>query len=229
MIELAAATYGIRADDGGLKTLLQPTSLTITEQRTAIIGSNGSGKSTLLRLLNGLLLPSGGSVVVNGLNTAQHGAQVRSRVAFMFTDPLSQLIMPTPLEDVELSLRRKHRNAAARRAAALKALDTQGVAHLAGSSVYELSGGERQLVALASVLATEPDIVVLDEPSTLLDLRNTSLLRQRLRALPQQVIVATHDLDLAADCDRALVVESGAVVFQGTPDAAVDFYRASVA
>ncbi|HEX9228522.1 MAG TPA: AAA family ATPase, partial [Arthrobacter sp.] len=93
-------------------------------------------------------------------------------------------------------------------------------------SIYELSGGERQLLALAAVLAVDPQVLVLDEPSTLLDLRNRELLRRTLAGLSQQVILSTHDLDLALDLDRVLVVDAGSVVFDGGPAAAVAHYRA---
>ena len=199
--------------------------LALGEQRISIIGANGSGKSTLLKLINGLVLPDAGTVDVGGRDTARHGAAVRRKVAFVFTDPLSQLVMPTPLEDVELSLRRIHRNRTDRRNAAMEILTGFGLAALADQSIYQLSGGERQLAALASVLAVAPDVLVLDEPSTLLDLKNTLLLRDRLAALPQQIILATHDLELARDSERTLVVDSGTVVYDGDPPTAVDFYR----
>jgi biotin transport system ATP-binding protein len=153
------------------------------------------------------------------------GREVRQRVGFVFTDPLSQLVMPTPLEDLELSLRRSHPSARDRRSAALAVLNGYGLAGLAENSVYELSGGERQLVALATVLAVQPRVLVLDEPSTLLDLRNTKLLRQLLAGLEQQVILSTHDLDLALDCARALVVDGGHIVFDGPAPEAVQHYR----
>ena len=130
-------------------------------------------------------------------------------MGFVFTDPLSQLVMPTGREDVELSLRRSVRNAGERRALAEAVLERFGLLALADQSVYELSGGERQLVALAAVLAVNPDILVLDEPSTLLDLRNRELLRRTLAGLDQQIILSTHDLDLALDLDRVLVVDAG--------------------
>lgn len=205
--------------------ILSVPQLMLGEQRISIIGANGSGKSTLLKLINGLVLPDTGTVDVDGRDTAKHGAAVRRKVAFVFTDPLSQLVMPTPLEDVELSLRRIHRNRTDRRNAAMEILTGFGLAALADQSIYQLSGGERQLAALASVLAVDPDVLVLDEPSTLLDLKNTRLLRDRLAWLPQQVILATHDLELARDSERTLVVDSGAVVYDGDPPAAVDFYR----
>nr|WP_239464258.1 ABC transporter ATP-binding protein [Glutamicibacter protophormiae] len=207
------------------KQILAPVSLTLTEQRVAIIGANGSGKSTLLRLLNGLLLPTTGTVTVNGRSTHSDVAAVRRSVGFVFTDPLSQLVMPTPQEDLELSLRRQKLGKKERRDKALAILASYGLEHLAQSSIYELSGGERQLTALATVLAVDPDILVLDEPSTLLDLRNTRQLMQRLNGLPQQVIMSTHDLSLAATFDRALVIDQGQVAFDGDPHQAIAAYQ----
>jgi biotin transport system ATP-binding protein len=228
-VVLTGATVTVPLDAGGRnRTLLGPLDLVLRERRITVVGANGSGKSTLLRLLNGLVLPSSGSVRVDGLDTARQGGEVRRRVAFAFTDPISQLVMPTGREDVELSLRRVHRSRRDRREAAEAVLARFGLTDLADRSVYELSGGERQLMALAVVLATEPRLLVLDEPTTLLDLRNTVALRRLLGSLPQTVVTATHDLDLALEADRTLVVDSGAVVFDGAPHAAVDHYRRSV-
>ena len=208
------------------KTLLEELSLRLTEQRIGVIGANGSGKSTLLRLLNGLVAPSSGTVTVDGADTVRAVREVRRRVGFVFTDPLSQLVMPTGREDVELSLRRSVRNTRERSSQAEATLDRFGLLPLADQSIYELSGGERQLLALAAVLAVDPEVLVLDEPSTLLDLRNRELLRRTLAGLSQQVILSTHDLDLALDLDRVLVVDAGSVVFDGGPAAAVAHYRA---
>lgn len=208
------------------KTLLADVSLDLTERRIGVIGANGSGKSTLLRLLNGLVQPTSGSVTVDGADTVRAVRSVRRQVGFVFTDPLSQLVMPTGREDVELSLRRSVRNGKERRRLAEAALDRFGLLGLADQSIYELSGGERQLMALAAVLAVNPSVLVLDEPSTLLDLRNRELLRRTLSGLEQQIIMSTHDLELALEMDRVLVVEDGRVVFDGGPAAAVDIYRA---
>ena len=207
------------------KTLLEPASLTLDERRIGVIGANGSGKSTLLRMLNGLVAPSSGTVTVAGADTVRDVRTVRRRVGFVFTDPLSQLVMPTGREDVELSLRRSVRNATERRALAEACLARFGLLGLADQSVYELSGGERQLVALAAVLAVNPAVLVLDEPSTLLDLRNRELLRRTLAALEQQIVLSTHDLELALDMDRVLVVDAGRIVFDGGAAAAVAHYR----
>jgi len=208
------------------KTLLHDISLNLAERRIGVIGANGSGKSTLLRLLNGLVAPTEGTVVVHGHSTGSDVRRVRSNVGFVFTDPLSQLVMPTGREDVELSLRRSVRNSKERSTRAESVLGRFGLLHLADQSIYELSGGERQLLALAAVLAVDPGVLVLDEPSTLLDLRNRELLRRTIASLDQQVIMSTHDLELALDMDRVLVVEGGQIVFDGGAAEGVAHYRA---
>ncbi|MDQ0869439.1 biotin transport system ATP-binding protein [Arthrobacter sp. V1I9] len=208
------------------KVLLDALNLKLKERRVGVIGANGSGKSTLLRLLNGLVQPTAGTVSVDGDDTVRAVRNVRRNVGFVFTDPLSQLVMPTGREDVELSLRRSIKNGAERRRAAETALERLGLLRLADQSIYELSGGERQLMALAAVLAVDPAVLVLDEPSTLLDLRNRELLRRTLSGLEQQIIMSTHDLDLALEMDRVLVIEDGKVAFDGGPAEAVAAYRA---
>ena len=241
MIELENAEVQV-ADTAtdAYTTILHPTTLQLTEHRISIIGSNGSGKSTLARLLNGLILPTSGAVRVRGardpgvdtgartsqwFDTSRQGAEVRRRVGFVFTDPSAQLVMPTAIEDVALSLRRHHARKPDRLAAARAALDRFGLGAYADRSVHTLSGGQRQLLALATVLATDPNILVADEPTTLLDLRNATRIRELLMGLTQQVIVATHDLELAARADRTLVIDHAKVAFDGSPTEAIEFYR----
>lgn len=209
--------------------LLGPVSLRLTERRVAVVGANGSGKSTLARLLNGLVLPSAGTVRVDGLDTAADGPAVRRRVGFVFTDPDAQVVMPTPLEDVALSLRRLEPDPTVRDARARAALARVGLAERAELPVHALSGGQKQLLALTSVLAVEPDVLVCDEPTTLLDLRWKRVVDTLLEQLPQRVVVVTHDLDAAARAERVLVVDEGAVVFDGAPADALDHYRALMA
>ncbi|MFJ5956215.1 energy-coupling factor ABC transporter ATP-binding protein [Paenarthrobacter sp. NPDC092416] len=226
-ISLTGVSVRVAVDGSNAhKTLLHDVSLDLSERRIGVIGANGSGKSTLLRLLNGLVEPSEGTVVVHGEDTVASVRRVRGNVGFVFTDPLSQLVMPTGREDVELSLRRSFKNGRERASRAEALLDRFGLLPLADQSIYELSGGERQLLALAAVLAVEPQVLVLDEPSTLLDLRNRELLRRTVAGLDQQVIMSTHDLDLALDMDRVLVVESGRIVFDGGAADAIAHYRA---
>ena len=227
-IELDGAGVAVELAGGGRRVVLSPTTLTLTEHRVALVGANGSGKSTLARLFNGLVEPTSGRVVVDGIDVATDGARVRRLVGFSFTDPAAQLVMPTCVEDVELSLRRHAPDPAQRRARALATLARFGLADHADDSVHSLSGGQRQLLALAGVLAVEPAILVADEPTTLLDLRNTRHVADLLFALPQQLVLVTHDLDLAARCDRVVVLDEGRVVHDGDPGESVAAYRALV-
>ena len=221
-LELRAASFRPTAEG---PVVLHPTTLELTEQRVALIGANGSGKSTLARMLNGLVPASSGQVLVDGLDVAREGGSVRRRVGFAFSDPSAQLVMPTVLEDVALSLRRTHRNKKERRAAALATLESFGLGGRGDQSVHTLSGGQRQLLALAGVLATSPAVLVADEPTTLLDLGNSLRIGELLFSLEQQLVLVTHDLDLAARCDRALVIDAGRVVHDGPAPAAVEHYR----
>ena len=214
---------------GGTRTILSPTTLELTEQRVGVIGANGSGKSTLARMINGLVLPTTGRVVVDGHDVDRQGREVRRRVGFCFTDPAAQLVMPTCVEDVELSLRRREKDAGRRHERARAVLERYGLAEHADDSVHGLSGGQKQLLALAGVLAVEPAIVVADEPTTLLDLANTRRVADLLFGLDQQLVLVTHDLDLARRCDRVLVVQDAHVQYDGPAEAAVDHYLSSVA
>lgn len=217
----------VTTPDGDL-TILDSITARLTERRVALIGGNGEGKSTLARLVNGLVEPSSGRVEVEGIDVARDAAAVRRRVGFIFTNPAAQLVMPTVAEDVALSLRRRVKDKHERAERVHAILDDFGLGHRADASVHALSGGQQQLLALAGVLACEPSIVVADEPTTLLDLRNTRVVAERLFGLDQQLLLVTHDLELAARCDRVLVVEAGRIGFDGSAPAALDHYRASV-
>lgn len=233
MIEFHEAAVSAPTIDGDL-AILHPVSLTLAEPKISIIGANGSGKSTLARLINGLVEPTAGRVTITPatpgtktLDTARDGAAVRRSVGFVFTDPTAQMIMPTVIEDVELSLRRTHRKKPERRAAAEQTLERFGLQALKDRSVHALSGGQRQLLAIASVLATDPAILIADEPTTLLDLTNSRRIGDLLLGLALQTIIVTHDLELAARADRTLVVEAGRIAFDGEPHEAVAWYRAN--
>ncbi|NLE97174.1 MAG: ABC transporter ATP-binding protein [Propionibacterium sp.] len=221
--DVRVAVPAIRRGDPE-KVLLDDVTLDLAEHRIAVVGANGSGKSTLLRLLNGLRTPTHGTVRVHGHDTVADGKRVRALVGFIFTDPLMQLLMSTPVEDIELSLRSVVPGRSGRMARARELLDERGIGHVAHQSIYDLSGGERQLVALTSVLAVEPSIIVADEPTTLLDLRNRSALEGVFARLEQQVIFSTHDLDFARIADRVLVVDGGRVVADDEPAPALAHY-----
>ncbi len=229
MIDFTSVSVTVRTPGRPDKALLADITVSLSEARVAVVGANGSGKSTLLRLINGLILPSSGQVAVDGHDVAREGRLVRSQVGFIFTDPLAQLVMSTPVDDVELSLRRLVRDGSERRRRARQLLADRGLDHVAEQSIYDLSGGERQLVALTSVLAVEPRILVADEPTTLLDLRNRNRLVAELATLPQQVVFATHDLDFAATADRVIVITDGRISHDGSPDIALAQYREAMA
>jgi biotin transport system ATP-binding protein len=224
LIELAGVghTYGTGTT---ARVVLRDVDLRLVERRVGVIGANGSGKSTFARLLNGLVLPTEGRVRVDGLDTRSDGKAVRRRVGFCFTDPDAQIVMPTVAEDIGFGLRRRgldRREVEQRVEAALAAY---GLASHRDHPAHLLSGGQKQLLALASVLVTEPEVVVMDEPTTLLDLANTRRIAEVVASLPQQVVLVTHQLDLVTDFDRVLVFDDGAVVFDGLPADAVTHYR----
>jgi len=208
----------------GERTVLRDVALTLTQARVGVIGANGSGKSTMARTLNGLVLPTEGRVVVEGHDTRRDGAAVRRVVGFVFTDPDAQIVMPTVGEDVDFSLRRKGFDRGERRERVAEVLARFGLAGYADHPAHLLSGGQKQLLALASVLVTEPTVLVCDEPTTLLDLRNTRRVAGLLAELTQQVVLVTHDLPLVADFDRVVVIDEGEVAYDGMPGDAVRVY-----
>ena len=207
------------------RTVLRDIDVTITERRVGVVGANGSGKSTFVRLLNGLVLPDEGAVRVHGLDTRENGSGVRRLVGFCFTNPDAQIVMPTVREDVGFGLRRRGLPKSEVRARVDDMLQSYGLDEHGDHPAHLLSGGQKQMLALASVLVTEPEVLVLDEPTTLLDLRNARRVAQTVAALPQQVLLVTHHLDLLDDYERVLVFDEGRLVHDGPPDAAVPFYR----
>lgn len=243
-LELESVSVFTELPEGGHRRILKDVSLRFTAKRTAVLGLNGSGKSTLLGLFNGLTHPDEGIVRVNGVDTLEApscsskgaGARGNSQGAFegvgmLFAQPEAQLIMPTVAEDIDLSLRR----AAAVEGSALSGdqrrerirelLRERGLERLEDQSVFTLSGGEKQLVALTSVLAARPQILLLDEPTTLLDLRNRARLLKHLESLDQMLVLSTHDLDLAASCDEAVIIHDGRLLAQGDAAQLVQQYR----
>lgn len=223
MISVRGVTHRL-----GGRVVLDDVSVELTERRIGVVGANGSGKSTFARLLNGLVLPDSGTVTVGGKKTASDGPAVRRAVGFVFTNPDAQIVMPTVAEDVALSLRRSRLDAAERDTRVAATLARVGLAGFDDRPAHLLSGGEKQLLALASVLVAEPEVLVCDEPTTLLDLRNTRRVMEILLELPQRLVMVTHHLDTLAAFDRVIVFEHGRVVADGSPDVAVAAYRSLV-
>ncbi|MCW2696484.1 MAG: ABC-type cobalt transport system, ATPase component [Modestobacter sp.] len=210
----------------GDRLVLADIDLHLTERRIGIVGANGSGKSTFARLLNGLVVPTTGSVLVDGLDTRAHVREVRRRVGFVFQDPDAQIVYPTVAEDVAYGLENQGVPAAERAERVAEVLERYGLAGHADHPAHLLSGGQKQLLAIAGVLVMRPARIVFDEPTTLLDLVNTRRVAQLVEDLEQQVVVVTHDLDLLHGFDRVLVIDDGRVVTDGPPDSSVSAYRA---
>ncbi len=224
MIEVSGVTH-VYGEGSSARTVLREVSVELTERRVGVIGANGSGKSTFARLLNGLVVPTHGVVRIAGLDTRTEAREVRRRVGFCFTDPDAQIVMPTVGEDVAFGLRRHRLGRAEEQRRVDRVLERFGLRGHADHPAHLLSGGQKQLLALAAVLVTEPDVLVLDEPTTLLDLRNTRVVADHLADLPQRVVLVTHDLDLVAGCERVLVFDEGRIVGDGDPGDAVRRYR----
>jgi biotin transport system ATP-binding protein len=208
----------------GERVVLDGVSLTLTERRVGVIGANGSGKSTFARLLNGLVVPTSGTVLVDGLDTRTQARAVRRRVGFVFQDPDAQIVHPTVAEDLAFGPHNQGVPDDEVRRRVEEMLDRYGLAGHRDHPAHLLSGGQKQLLAIAGVLAMRPQRIVFDEPTTLLDLANTRRVARVIDELEQDVVVVTHHLDLLAAFDRVLVVEDGRVVADGAPAETVPWY-----
>lgn len=205
--------------------VLEDINLTLTEQRIGIIGQNGGGKSTLTRLINGLGEPSAGTVTVDQMDVAKQGKKVREKVGFVFSDAENQIVMPNVRDDVAFSLRRFNLPKHERLARVDAALERFGLAEFAERSPHTLSGGQKQLLALAAVMVIDPILIIADEPTTLLDLRNRDRIKREFARLEQQLIVVTHDLDFLRDFDRVICIDDHRIAADGRPAEVIDFYQ----
>jgi biotin transport system ATP-binding protein len=210
----------------GAREVLSDINLSLVEDRIGVIGANGSGKSTLARLLNGLVVPLTGRVLVEGMDTAHDGAGVRRKVAFVFSDPDAQIVMPTVAEDVAFSLRRRGLDKEEVSDRVSEILGRYGLGDYGDHPAHLLSSGQKQLLALAAVLVTEPEVLVCDEPTTLLDLRNSRRVAALLEGLAQRVVLVTHDLELLRGWQRVLVIDAGRVVADGPAEQSIRLYEA---
>ena len=209
----------------GERTVLDGIDLRITEHRVGVVGANGSGKSTLARLLNGLVVPTAGRVLVDGLDTRTALRAVRRRVGFVFQDPDAQIVHPTVAEDVAYGLENQGVPPGERAARVAEVLERYGLAGHADHPAHLLSGGQKQLLAIAGVLVMRPARIVFDEPTTLLDLVNARRVARVVAELPQSVVVVTHDLDLLDGFDRVLVVDAGRIGEDGPAEQSLRAYR----
>lgn len=204
--------------------ILSNLTIELDYHRVAIIGANGSGKSTLARLLNGLVLPDTGYVQVDGLDTRKDTKKIRRKVGFVFQNPDLQFVFPTVEEDLLFGLKNLGLSTADQTDRMNEILERFSLVDLKHRSVHKLSGGEKQLLCIAGVLVMQPELIVFDEPTTLLDLRNTTLINQIILSLDCRVVVVTHDLEFARQCDCVVCVDHGSLLDVGAPGKVVDTY-----
>lgn len=218
------AFSGVDVERDG-RSILAGIDRTLGERRIGVIGRNGSGKSTFARLANGLEAPTRGTVTAFGESERK---ALRRHVGFVFQNPDSQIVFPEVEEDIAFGLKALRLPPAERDARIAEVLDSLGLAALRGRLTHTLSGGEKQLVALAGVLAMRPQMIVLDEPTTLLDLPNTARLMRLLDRLDLALLLVTHDLGLLDAYERVLLFDGGRIVADGPPAATIAAYRALV-
>jgi biotin transport system ATP-binding protein len=199
------------------RPVLSGINLLLTEKRIAIIGANGSGKTTLARMLNGLIVPDQGEVLVDGISTAKDASRARRLVGYVFQNPEHQIVMPTVEEDIAFGLRNMNLPKAEIAAKVDAILDTHRFDHRRTAPAYLLSGGEQKLLSLISVLVMEPRYIVFDEPLNSLDLAARRRFSKLMHDLPQTVITITHDFDLIAGYERALLIHEGRLEADGSP------------
>jgi cobalt/nickel transport system ATP-binding protein len=197
---------------------LKSVSFRITHgESVGLVGANGAGKSTLLLQMNGYMLPSAGVIRIGDLDVTKNTRQeIRKKVGVVFQNPDDQLFMPTVFDDVAfgpLNLGMSAERVAERVASAL---ETVGCSDLKDKPPHHLSGGQKRAVAIATVLAMEPDILVMDEPSSGLDPKSRRQLMALLHGFHHTKIIASHDLDFILEvCTRCFVIRDGRIVADG--------------
>lgn len=207
---------GYRYPDG--REALHEISFELTHgEKAALVGANGAGKTTLLLHADGLLLPTAGQVVVGGIPiTRRTLPTIRRTVGYLFQQPDDQLFMPTVEEDVAFGPANMGLDDAEIERRVAEALAAVGAAELRHRAPGRLSGGEKKRVAIATVLAMEPSILVLDEPTASLDPPARRQLLELIRTFRHTMLIATHDLELVRElCPRTLVLRRGALVADG--------------
>ncbi|MDR0813225.1 MAG: energy-coupling factor ABC transporter ATP-binding protein [Oscillospiraceae bacterium] len=201
---------GLRALDGVSFTLPQG-------ENAALIGANGAGKSSLLLSLVGVLPPASGEIAIDGtLLTKKTLRETRKRLQLVFQNPDDQLFMPTIFEDVAFGPRSFGMSEEETLTRVQESLSRLGIAHLKNRSPIALSGGEKRLCAIATVLSLTPEFLLFDEPTAFLDPKARRSLAETLLQLPQGKLIATHDLPFARQtCSRVLLLREGKLLYDG--------------
>lgn len=186
-------------------------------ESVGLVGTNGAGKSTLLSMTVGILFPTSGEIRIGETPvTKKTLPHIRERVGLLFQDADDQLFMNTVYDDVAFGPRNYHLDEKEVDNRVQKALEAVGAMHLKGRAPYKLSGGEKRAAAIAALLAMEPDILLMDEPSAALDPRARRRLINLLKGFSHTKVIATHDLDMVLDvCKRTVIISEGRVAADG--------------
>lgn len=224
MIQTEKLTFSYPAPEGVTPTVLDGVDLTITPGSfVAVLGHNGSGKSTLAKHLNAILLPSGGKVYVEGIDTADEDRllDIRSTVGMVFQNPDNQIVANVVEEDVAFALENLGVPSDEIRLRVDQALEMVGMSEYATHAPHLLSGGQKQRVAIAGVIAMRPKCVVMDEPTAMLDPVGRREVLDTIRSLNKSygmtIVLITHHMDEAAMADRLVVMAHGKIVSDGSP------------
>lgn len=186
-------------------------------ESVGLVGANGVGKSTLLRILVGLNTGFQGDVMVNNIPLEKKNLKtIRKNVGYVFQDADSQLFMSTVFDDVAFAPRNYGMSEAEVNEKTMEALKVVHIEQLKDKQIYKLSGGEKKLVSIATILSTEPDVILMDEPSVALDPKNRRNLINILNRLNQAKIIASHDLNMIMDtCERTILLSDGKIIKDG--------------
>lgn len=211
-------------DTGEKNRVLDNVSLNVKEgEFLAVLGHNGSGKSTLAKHFNAILLPTDGRVFVDGIDTSDESRlfDIRRRVGMVFQNPDNQMVATIVEEDVAFAPENLGVPREEMRERVDNALETVGMTAFKRHAPHMLSGGQKQRVAIAGVLAMQPEILVMDEPTAMLDPNGRAEVIQTIKKLNREmgmtVILITHYMDEAVQADRVIVVDSGHISMEGTP------------
>ncbi len=199
---------------GGIRALTDVSLAIAPGERIGLVGPNGAGKTTLMMCLTGVLRPGSGSLHIDGAPLS--AGDIAPGVGFLFQQAEDQLFSPTVAEDVAFGARNIGLRGDALDHAVTRALARVGITALADRPVHHLSGGEKRLACLAGVLVMAPRLLLLDEPSAALDLRNRRRLIELLRGMDEAMLIASHDLELVLElCPRVIVIDVGTIVADG--------------
>ncbi|MDR0947607.1 MAG: energy-coupling factor transporter ATPase [Ruminococcus sp.] len=190
----------------------------------AVLGHNGSGKSTLAKLMNSILIPTDGIVLVDGFDTSdeENLFDIRRRVGMVFQNPDNQIVATIVEEDVAFGLENLGTEPAEMRQRVDEALKAVGMYDYRNHAPHKLSGGQKQRVAIAGIIAMKPECIVLDEPTAMLDPKGREEVMRTIKMLNRDygitVILITHYMEEAAQCERIVVIDGGKVLMDGTPE-----------